>query len=259
MRNEIEIAPEADTPVGERERLQSSQLPLYVTLARLLTADIENNRWVAGAQLPTIAALAKTYGVAPVTIRQALGVLSDEGLIKTIQGKGSFVAARQPSELIHLESSWRHLLHTLDGNVAELIEVQDNAELPKAALPFGIAKPRYRYMRRIHRRHQAAYCIMEMYLDADIYGRDPARFDSEMVIPLLSKLMGPALKRMNQTLRIGSASLATAKMLGIPPGAPTGEVTRVITGIDDEVLYLGSASYRGDLVVFNTSIEVPRP
>jgi GntR family transcriptional regulator len=80
-----------------------------------------------------------------------------------------------------------------------------------------------------------------------------------MVIPLLSKLAGPALKRMNQTFRIGSASLATAKMLSIPPGAPTGEMTRVITDVNDEVLYLGSASYRGDLVVFNTSIEVPRP
>lgn len=259
MRNEIEIASAANQAAGERERLQSSQLPLYVTLARLLTTDIENSRWAAGEQLPTIAVLAKTYGVAPVTIRQALGVLSDEGLIKTIQGKGSFVADRQPSELIHLESSWRHLLHTLDGNVAELLDVGDNVELPKSALQFGIAKPRYRYMRRIHRRRSAAYCIMEMYLDADLYSRDPARFDSEMVIPLLSKLAGPALKRMNQTFRVGSASLATAKMLSIPPGAPTGEMTRVITDIGDEVLYLGTASYRGDLVVFNTSIEVPRP
>lgn len=250
--------PAANEPHGERERLQSSQLPLYVTLARLLTSDIENSRWAAGEQLPTIAVLAKTYGVAPVTIRQALGVLSDEGLIKTIQGKGSFVADRQPSELIHLESSWRHLLHTLDGNVAELLEVRDDVALPKSLLQSGIAKPRYRYMRRIHRRRQAAYCIMEMYLDADLYKRDPKRFDAEMVIPLLSKLAGPALKRMDQTFRIGAASLPIAKLLGIPPGSPTGEMTRVITDTDDEVLYLGTASYRGDLVVFNTSIEVPR-
>lgn len=246
------------TPPGERETLQSSQLPLYVTLARLLTSEIESRRWAAGEQLPTIAVLAKTYGVAPVTIRQTLGVLADEGLIKTIQGKGSFVADRQPLEMIHLESNWRHMLRALDGNIAELLEVRDDVALPNSAAVHGGAKRRYRYMRRIHRRHNVAYCIMEMYLDADLYERDPQRFDAEMVIPLLSRLAGPALKRMDQTFRIGSASLAGAKLLGIPPGAPTGEVTRVITDVDGKVLYLGAASYRGDLVVFDTSIEVPK-
>ncbi|WP_167558800.1 GntR family transcriptional regulator [Bradyrhizobium canariense] len=257
MRHEVENALTGDS-VGERERLQSSQLPLYVTLARLLTSDIEAGRWAAGEQLPTIAALAETYGVARVTIRQALGVLSDEGLIKTIQGKGSFVAERPPSELIHLESSWRHLLRTLDGNVADLIEVRDNVALPRSAQEAGTPKERYRYMRRIHRRRAAAYCVMELYLDSDLYAREPERFDGEMVIPLLSRLAGPTLKRMTQSFRIGAANLAIAKLLGIPPGAPTGEVTRVITNLDDEVMYLGTASYRGDLVVFNTSIDVPR-
>jgi GntR family transcriptional regulator len=242
---------------GERERLQSSQLPLYVTLARLLTADIEAGRWPAGGQLPTIAALAETYGVARVTIRQALGVLSEEGLIKTIQGKGSFVAERAPPELIQLESSWQHLLRTLDGNIAELIEVRDDVELPRSAEETGRSKGRYRYMRRVHRRQAAAYCIMEMYLDAALYERAPERFDGEMAIPLLSQLAGPTLKRMTQSFRIGAANLQTAKLLGIPPGAPTGDVTRVILNLDDEVLYLGTAIYRGDLVVFNTSIDVP--
>ncbi|MDI4238583.1 UTRA domain-containing protein [Bradyrhizobium sp. Arg237L] len=168
------------------------------------------------------------------------------------------MADRPPSELIQLESSWRHLLRTLDGNVAELIEVRDDVALPNSALQAGMSKGRYRYMRRIHRRRSAAYCIMEMYLDSELYERDPERFDEEMVIPLLSRLVGPTLKHMNQTFRIGSASMETAKILGIPPGAPTGEVTRVIINVDNEVLYLGSASYRGDMVVFNTSIEVPR-
>jgi GntR family transcriptional regulator len=98
---------------------------------------------------------------------------------------------------------------------------------------------------------------MEMHLDSELYEREPARFNAEMAIPLLSSLAGPKLKRMTQSFRVGSASLATAKILGVPPGAPTGEVTRVITDVDNEVLYTGIATYRGDLVMFNTSIEVP--
>lgn len=241
----------------ERERLQSTQLPLYVTLARLLTADIEAGRWAPGAQLPTIAALAETYGVARVTIRQALGELSNDGLIKSIQGKGSFVADRPRLELIHLESSWRDLLHTLDGNAADLLEVREDVDLPAAGLDGAVSTGRYRYMRRIHRRWAKPYCLMEMYLDAALYERVPRRFDVEMAIPLLSELAGPTLKRMAQTFRIGSASLETAKLLGVPPGAPTCKVTRTIINVRDEVLYCGAADYRGDLVVFDTSIDLP--
>lgn len=247
---------DARRPADERERLQSTQLPLYVTLARLLTADIEAGRWGPGEQLPTIAALAETYGVARVTIRQALGELSNEGRIKSIQGKGSFVADRPRLELIHLESSWRDLLHTLDGNAADLLDVREDVDLP-ASGEDDLSTGRYRYMRRIHRRWAEPYCLMEMYLDADLYDRQPGRFDVEMAIPLLSELAGPTLKRMTQSFRIGSASLATAKLLGVPPGAPTCKVTRTITNVRDEVLYRGAADYRGDLVVFDTSIDLP--
>jgi CheY-like chemotaxis protein len=48
-----------------------------------------------GAKLPSHADLAAAYGVAPLTMRQVLAKLEDEGLVRREQGRGTFV--RRPS------------------------------------------------------------------------------------------------------------------------------------------------------------------
>lgn len=44
-----------------------------------------------GTKLPSHADLATTYGVAPLTMRQVLARLQDEGLVRREQGRGTFV------------------------------------------------------------------------------------------------------------------------------------------------------------------------
>lgn len=49
-----------------------------------------------GAKLPSRAELARRHGVSPETVRRALGLLQDEGYVRTIRGVGTFVAEKQP-------------------------------------------------------------------------------------------------------------------------------------------------------------------
>src|SRR5690606_4843240 len=65
----------------------------YVTIADDLRRQITAGDLVAGAVLPSEADLAGSYGVSRVTVRKALEVLRDEGLIGSRQGFGWFVAA----------------------------------------------------------------------------------------------------------------------------------------------------------------------
>jgi DNA-binding GntR family transcriptional regulator len=44
-------------------------------------------------KLPAERALAEEYGVAYITVRRAMEVLRDRGLIVTVHGRGTFVAA----------------------------------------------------------------------------------------------------------------------------------------------------------------------
>ena len=241
-----------------RRRLDQSQQPLYVSLSTLLKAEITEGRWGAGAQLPTIAELAQRYSVARVTIRQALGVLSSAGLIHAIQGKGTFVAENvNRRKRIELDSNWQSFLAAVDGNVAESLEIRKSCDLPEIARVEGKSLGDYRFMKRIHRSPTDAYCVMEIYLANEYYKQAPKAYDKQMVVPSLSKLAHEKLKRMKQSLRMTSADLFIAQCLDIPLNAPIGELRRTITSWDDEIVYYGVGLYRGDLVTFNTTVDVP--
>ncbi|WUR81371.1 GntR family transcriptional regulator [Streptomyces phaeochromogenes] len=66
--------------------------PPYQHAADELRRDILQGRIKPGEQLPAIRELQERFGVANMTMRSALNVLRDEGLIYTIHGRGSFVA-----------------------------------------------------------------------------------------------------------------------------------------------------------------------
>jgi DNA-binding GntR family transcriptional regulator len=67
-------------------------LPPSERLAADLRQQIDRGELQPGDQLPTVAALAKSYQVSTATVAKALRVLRDEGLIVTRHGWGTHVA-----------------------------------------------------------------------------------------------------------------------------------------------------------------------
>lgn len=68
-----------------------SPLPAYAQMATILKSGISGGEYMPGEQLPSEAALAKAFGVSSMTARQAVSVLEEEGLVRRIQGKGTYV------------------------------------------------------------------------------------------------------------------------------------------------------------------------
>jgi GntR family transcriptional regulator len=225
-----------------------------------MRAQIMDGSLVAGSRLPPIDQLAVEFGVSRMTLRQALAILSEEGLIQSIQGRGTFIAAIGPQfGRVRLESSWKQLLGALEGNKPVTIEINEHVEsLPKQPND-GISTGNYRFMRRVHDADGQVYCLIEIYLDRDVYEASPEIFDTQMVIPQLQRVPGIKLKQMRQTFQIGSANLEIAKALGIKLNSPTGIVRRIVKDDQNRILYLGSGHYRGDLVIFETTIDVVNP
>lgn len=56
-----------------------------------------------GTKLPSHADLATSYGVAPLTMRQVLARLEDEGLVQREQGRGTFIRRPQMPTILVLE------------------------------------------------------------------------------------------------------------------------------------------------------------
>lgn len=91
--------------------------PPYQQVAAQLRAAILTRKLTPGERLPSQAELSQRYGVARMTIQQALRILKDEGLTVSRQGSGVFVRERtaRPVELRpHLEAAFGEPHVTVD-------------------------------------------------------------------------------------------------------------------------------------------------
>lgn len=65
--------------------------PAYLQLAAILREMITSGKIGPNQPLPSIKTLAQEYEVAKGTAEKALGVLRDEGLVRTVPGRGIYV------------------------------------------------------------------------------------------------------------------------------------------------------------------------
>ena len=67
--------------------------PLYYQVRQVLMEHIRKGEWCAGETLPNEGFLAKRFGVSVGTIRKAIEGLEINGVVKRVQGRGTFVAS----------------------------------------------------------------------------------------------------------------------------------------------------------------------
>ncbi|MBP8532899.1 GntR family transcriptional regulator [Streptomyces sp. MK37H] len=78
--------------------------PPYQQAAEAIRAEIKAGKLKPGEQLPSHRELQERFGIANMTARSALRVLREEGLIYTVQGRGSYVADFGPNTVVGVVS-----------------------------------------------------------------------------------------------------------------------------------------------------------
>ena len=71
-------------------------VPLYAQLADILRDMITSGELQPRSPLPSESYLQQEHGVSRGTVRMAIGILREEGLVVTIAGRGTFVRERKP-------------------------------------------------------------------------------------------------------------------------------------------------------------------
>ena len=77
----------------------SSPDPIYEQVTRQVKAQIISGELREGESLPSIRRLAQDLQISVITTKRAYEELEKEGLIDTVGGKGTFVAAQNPEFL----------------------------------------------------------------------------------------------------------------------------------------------------------------
>ena len=97
-------SPAASTASSPSGRGLAVRQPKYLRIHSELRDRIASGQWAPGSPLPSQQQLAGQFGVSIMTLRQALQLLTDDGLIETRHGAGTYVASRYAYDLGELRS-----------------------------------------------------------------------------------------------------------------------------------------------------------
>ena len=75
----------------------SSGVPIYAQITGQIKTKIYSGELKEGEMLPSIRLLARELRISVITTKRAYEDLEAEGLVHTLPGKGSFVAAQNPA------------------------------------------------------------------------------------------------------------------------------------------------------------------
>jgi GntR family transcriptional regulator len=226
-----------------------SRVPLYIQVASVMRRRIETSQWLPGQKISTLVELEREFEVARVTIRQAIDVLRQEGLLHSQQGRGTFVAEKSiPRHWFKLATSWDVLIGAIKDNVPKRIKVENPPAVPILQPGEGMAAPKYTFIRSVQYKDDEPYGLVNVHLADDVFRRAPGEFRQHPALSVLANIKGIEVDEAHQTIVIGSADPEAAEHLHIALGAPVAECRCVV--IDDRgiAIYVADIVYRSDAI-----------
>lgn len=227
-------------------------IALYAKIASILRSQIASGQLVVGKQLPSIERMSEIYRVAPVTIRQAVRLLVDEGLLNSHRGRGTFVTEGAVRTL-----DARHDSDASD-NASSAISVKVVAKSRLKGVPdelqFG-HRPTgdYEFLKRIYSRGDKTFFIMDAYICDELYRTLPKNIDHRLMIPdLLREEFVDRKVEVLTTVTVSSADLQTAEILRCDLSFPVAHICRVFADKDKCILVSSKATYRADVFYMQT-------
>lgn len=232
------------------DTLRQSRAPLYLQITEILRQNLDRGTWKPGDLLPTISELSAKYSVAKVTVRQALKILEEEGLLESRRGRGTTVLPPPPAPArLQLGTRLSTLVDMYRGDKPALDLLDDrDSEVPGKPLIGSLSESGYHLLRRTHTRDGATYCVISIYFEKEMFARHEAEFRTQLALPVLVDSADIDVARAHQSLTIGKCDDELARLLNLAVGDPVVEVRRVICDGRDRVIYLADVTYRSDFV-----------
>lgn len=243
----------AEVQTGAGESQGSGGVSLYARVASALRQRIAQGEWLPGDRITTIDALAAEYGVATITVRLAVKLLVEEGTLRSSRGRGTHVlrSPSAPMASAGLRAAINdprvlgpdHAIRVLARRAVDGLPGELDHRHKRAA--------RYQHVHKLHEYRGTPFALMDIYIEAGIYGRFPTGADERHKLSLLLRdHSGVRIFESREEMTIIGANRGTAELLRCPIAAPLVRVRRWRTDRTGVVIYACVVLYRGDLFVW---------
>lgn len=228
----------------------------YAALAEALRHRIVEGQWPPGAPLPAETNLAREHGVALGTLRRALELLSDQGLIERRHGKGTFVrGGLSGATMLRF-----FRFGSGDGEVprSRIVARQSVAAPAEVARRLGVASgdPVLR-LNRLRSLGGQPCLLEEIWLPLPTFApllETPLAEWGDLLYPLFAERCGVAISRANDEIGFAPLGAAQARLLGLPAGHPGVTVTRQAYDLAGRCVELRTT--RGDAFAFHYTVTI---
>lgn len=237
-----------------------SRVPLYIQVASVMRRRIETGQWLPGQKISTLVELEREFEVARVTIRQAIDILREEGLLRSQQGRGTFVAEKPVSRhWVKLATNWDALIETIKHNVPKRIKTERPVAFPTLLEGEGELADKYVFMRSVQYKDGEPYGIVSLHLADTIFRLSPGRFRQEPALSVLASMDEVVVKEAHQTVVIGSADPERADLLRIALGSAVAECRCVVIDDAGVAVYVADITYRSDAIKLHIDLLANNP
>lgn len=217
-----------------------SGLPLYIQVSQTLREEIVGGIHPVGSQLPTEDALCERFSVSRYTVREALRLLREGGLVASRQGAGTVVIPpSSTSSEIHQVMSINDLVDFAKGTRFEIESTQmvsiDEKLAQRTGLPEGsewLEIHGYRHSEGV----DAPVCWTEYYINRAYaaIGRLLQR-QTGPIFPLIEDLFGVSVIEVQQQISAALVSPKLAMQFHVPTDSAALEVRRTYKASSDNI------------------------
>jgi DNA-binding GntR family transcriptional regulator len=196
--------------------------PLYAQVARDLASHVRRGTMAPGQRLPAEPALARAYGVNRLTVREALGVLARQGLVRRVQGVGSFVADapvryRIDGSEASLTEGMRRQGLSVRQDLLEAVTAPPET-VPGGPFPAFPGPVTILWLRRWVQ--DTPWSLTLTWIPASLVGPDVDFGPDTSLFALLQERHGLRMLRGDRTFTAAPAAPSDSEHLDVPAGAP---------------------------------------
>ncbi|MEH2511047.1 GntR family transcriptional regulator [Nitrobacteraceae bacterium AZCC 1564] len=236
-----------------------SRVPLYLQVASVMRQRIESGHWKEGDKISTIEELEAEFNVARITVRQALDLLREDGLVESIRGKGTFVSGRpKEKHWFNLANDLESVIESVRDNVIKIVHIDEDASPPILQGGEGVLAPEYTQLRSVQFSRGEPFAVVNLRLSREIYIRDRKSFNRKPALPRIMEMSDIDITHALQTVTIGVADPETSELLRVGLGEPTADCRLVLVNSANVAIYVAEFHYQRNCFALRRDL-VPKP
>jgi GntR family transcriptional regulator len=234
---------------------KNSRIPIYFQLSQAMLALISSGSLKPGDALPSETDFSRHFNISPMTVRQAMSELVNQGYIRRERGRGTFVAPRHLDHPLDRLVSFTEDMQARQLSPGAKVLLMESATIPAEAATIARLEtdtPMLR-LKRLRLANGEPVGVHDAYLyDLQVTAQD---LENTPSLYLLLAQRGIILSEGMDTIEATSASKEVADLLCVKPRAPLLQTTRFAWDEHSKFVEYVVALYRADLYHYRTRLR----